>query len=125
MPVMQTMLNELNHKFGKDQISALSAERDKFAPGKKLVGALIAGGTPLEPAFKAYLGKLPGAIHETLRSVIHHALSTNPPTQITFAWAPGYDYEITVWQAPDTVQTKGGITLLLKSRYPDDKHPLS
>ena len=125
MPVMQTMLVELNCKFARDQIGATAAKKDMFAPGQKLVGALIAGGTPLEPAFKDYLAKLPGAIHETLRSVIHHALSAEPPTQITFAWAPGYDYEITVWQAPDTARTKGGITLLLKSRYPDDKHPIS
>jgi hypothetical protein len=125
MPVMQTVLNELNAKFGKDNIGALAANRANYAPGQTLTGALAAGGTPLQPAFKAYFAQLPGAIHETLRSVIHHALSTTPPTQITFAWAPGYDYEVTVWQAPDTAQTKGGITLLLKSRYPDDKHPLS
>ena len=125
MPVMQTMLHELNHKFGRDQIQATAARKDMYAPGQQIVGALIAGGTPLAPAFKDYLAQLPGAIHETLRSVIHHALSTTPPTHITFAWAPAYDYEITVWQAPDTRHTKGGITLLIKSRYPDDKHPLS
>jgi hypothetical protein len=122
---MQTVLNELNGRFGRDQIGATAAKKAMYAPGQKLTGALAAGGTPLEPAFQAYLAQLPGAIHETVRSVIHHALSTEPPTQITFAWAPGYDYEVTVWQAPDTARTKGGITLLLKSRYPDDKHPLS
>jgi hypothetical protein len=125
MPVMQTMLNELNRKFAKDQIDAVAAERENYAPGKPLVGALIAGGTPLQRVFKAYFAKLPGAIHETLRGVIYHALSTSPPTQITFAWAPAYDYEVTVWQSPDTKQTKGGITVLVKSRYPDDKHPIS
>jgi hypothetical protein len=31
---------------------------------------------------------------------------------------------MTVWQAPDTKNTKGGITVLLKSRYPSDEHPL-
>jgi len=29
-----------------------------------------------------------------------------------------------VWQAPDTKTTKGGITVLIKSRYPDDAHPI-
>ena len=125
MPVMQTLLNELNGKFAKDQIDATAAKKAMFAPGEKVVGALIAGDTPLAPLFRAYLALLPGAIHETLRGVIYHALSTEPPTQITFAWPPAYDYEITVWQAPDTRHTKGGITLLIKSRYPDDKHPLS
>ena len=124
MPVMQTLLNDLNHKFGKDQIHTTATHKDKYAPGQQVTGALIAGGTPLESVFKGYLGHMPGAIHETLRSVIHHALSTSPPTQITFAWAPAYDWEVTVWQAPDTHHTKGGITLLIKSRYPDDKHPI-
>ena len=124
MPVMQTLLNDLNHKFGKDQIAATATKKDNYAPGQQVTGALISGGTPLEQMFKGYLGHMPGAIHETLRSVIHHALSTSPPTQITFAWAPAYDWEITVWQAPDTRHTKGGITLLIKSRYPDDKHPI-
>jgi hypothetical protein len=125
MPVMQTMLHELNHKFGRDQIKATADKRDLYAPGEQIVGALIAGGTPLAPAFKDYFAQMPGAIHETLRSVIHHALSTSPPTHVTFAWAPAYDWEITVWQAPDTRTTKGGVTLLIKSRYPDHKHPLS
>jgi hypothetical protein len=125
MPVMQTMLHELNHKFGRDHIQDTAALRDNYAPGQKVVGSLIAGGTPLAGVFRDYLGQMPGAIHETLRSVIHYALSTEPPTQITFAWAPAYDWEITVWQAPDTRHTKGGITLLIKSRYPDDKHPIS
>ena len=125
MPIMQTMLCELNCKFSKDQIGATAAKRAMYAPGKKITGALIAAGTPLERAFRTYFSHVPGAIQETLRSVIYHALSTDPPTQITFAWAPSYDYEVTVWQAPDTAQTKGGITLLLKSRYPDDKHPLA
>jgi hypothetical protein len=40
------------------------------------------------------------------------------------SWAPGYDYELSVWQAPDTRTSRGGITVLIKSRYPDDKHPL-
>jgi len=119
MPVMQTMLNELNAKFGKDQIQATAANKDIYAPGQQI------SGTPLASMFKGYFAHMPGAIHESLRSVIHHALSTNPPTQITFAWAPAYDWELTVWQAPDTRHTKGGITLLIKSRYPDDKHPLA
>jgi len=72
-----------------------------------------------------YLNRLPRSMQEAIRSTIYHALSTSPPTQITFAWAAGYDYELTIWDAPDTRQTRGGITILIKSRYPDDPHPLS
>jgi hypothetical protein len=103
-------------------------QRDKFAPGAPLHDALAehgaTPGTPLHRAFREHLRELPGAISETLRATIHHALGTTPPTHITFAWAPSYDHEITVWHAPDTDDTKGGITVLIKSRYPSDNHPL-
>ena len=69
--------------------------------------------------------RAPGGISEALRATIHYALGTTPPTLITFAWAPSYDYEIDIWQAPDTETTKGGITVLFKSRYPDDVHPIA
>jgi hypothetical protein len=129
MPKMQTTLAGLNTAFSENGLPALAADKDKFAPGQPLHTALAAhaatDGTPLHRAVRSHLEKLPGAISETLRATIHHALSTTPPTHITFAWAPGYDHEITVWQAPDTADTKGGITVLIKSRYPDDKHPLA
>lgn len=125
MPMLQTVLNDLNQAFGKDGIARLAISRDAFAPGKQLgAGLVVQKGTPLYDAWQAYLGQLPGSFQETLRSIIHYALSTAPPTQITFAWAPSYDYEVTIWHAPDTAATKGGITVLVKSRYPSDAHPL-
>jgi hypothetical protein len=129
MPKMQTTLAGLNTAFGETGLAATVARRADFAPDAPLHTALArhgaAEGTPLHHALRNHLSSLPGAISETLRATIHHALGTNPPTHITFAWAPGYDHEITVWQAPDTKDTKGGITVLIKSRYPDDKHPLA
>ena len=44
---------------------------------------------------------------------------------VTFAWAPGYDYRLSVWDVSSTATTKGGITLLVETRYPDDPHPIS
>jgi hypothetical protein len=55
-------------------------------------------------------------------SVIRSAVARSMP--ITFAWAPGYDYELSVWDVADTADTAGGITVLLRSRYPADPHPL-
>lgn len=126
MPMMQTFLGELNKHFAADRIQAFAAERRQhFAPGKGLDLAFLAeAGTPLHRAWRSYLEKIPPSISESLRAVIHTALATEPPTPLTFAWAPGYDYELTIWQAPDTEQTRGGITLLIKSRYPADRHPL-
>jgi hypothetical protein len=125
MPVLQTMLCELNVHMGKDKIKEFAKRKDMFAPGKEPDYSFLMAEHPRAvDAWHKHLGNMPLGIRTGLRAIIHHALSTEPPTQITFAWAPGYDYEMTVWQAPDTKNTKGGITVLLKSRYPADTHPL-
>jgi hypothetical protein len=67
---------------------------------------------------------VPQIFHEQVRSAIHHALTASPPIPITFAWAPAYDHEVSLWQAPDTKLTNGGITVVVKGRYPVDTHPL-
>jgi len=128
MPRLQFLVGELNDAFRESRVDELAARSSEFAPGKPLNEALAAvvakPRTVKHRTFRTYLGKLPGSISEALRSTIHYALQTDPPTLVTFAWAPAYDYEITVWQAPDTSETRGGITVLLKSRYPTDRHPI-
>lgn len=128
MPKMQTALAGLNHAFSRRHIDDLARRRQMFAPGQAL-NTVIAdlgadGDAVMHRKLAAYIAKLPGGLGEALRAAIYDALGTSPPTTITFAWAPHYDYELTLWQAPDAEDTKGGITVLLKSRYPDDRHPL-
>jgi hypothetical protein len=126
MPALQSVAVEINHAFSKREINKLVAIREKFAPGKPLdTSMFVKKGTPLYKAWSEYVSSLPESFQDMLRGVIYHALSTKPATQITFAWAPGYDYELSMWHAPDTRATKGGITVLIKSRYPSDTHPLS
>jgi hypothetical protein len=126
MPGLQTTLSELNRAFGREDIKTLVANRDAFAPGKPFAaGVVIKEGTPLHKAWTDYLNMMPKSMQVAQQAVIYYALGTRPPTLITFAWAPSYDWELTIWQAPDTDATPGGITILLKSRYPGDEHPLS
>ncbi len=129
MPRFQTMLIELNAAFRESEVPKLAANSAIFAHGQSVADALsglvATPGTVEHRAFRSYLGQLPGSVSEALRATIHHALSTSPPTLVTFAWAPSYDYELTCWQAPDTHETRGGITVLINSRYPADKHPLA
>ncbi|MBS0411862.1 MAG: hypothetical protein JSR86_18230 [Proteobacteria bacterium] len=125
MPMMQALVGELNARFTKDRIHDLVRRIEMFAPGQRLNPDLVAEpGTVLHRALRSFFHRMPDTFHESLHAIIRTALSTSPPTEVTFAWAPGYDYELTLWQAPDTQLTRGGITVLLKSRYPDDKHPL-
>lgn len=125
MPAMQTILGELNRLFSRDHIRKTARLAARFAPGRPLDVSFAAPKTsPLGSSLQAYFDALPAGIREVLRAVIHHALTAKTPTPITFAWAPGYDAELTIWDAPDTTATKGGITVLLKSRYPGDAHPV-
>jgi hypothetical protein len=125
MPGLQTILGQLNTAFGRDGIGELATKREMYGPGKSIAtGIIVHSKMALHKDWTRYLKGIPPSMQEALRAIIYQALSTTPPTQITFAWAPGYDYELTVWHAPDTHATRGGITVLLKSRYPDDKHPL-
>ncbi len=124
MSGLQTVLANLNIAFSRENIGRIAEKREAFAPGKPLAaGVVIREGTRLHELWVEYLGRIPASFQEVFRSVVYHALSTEPPTPIVFAWAPGYDYEFTMWYAPDTPPTKGGITILLKSRYPTDEHP--
>jgi hypothetical protein len=126
MPMLQTMLGELNVHMGREKIRELAKRKEMFAPGTDPdYGFLLESQPRLVSAWQSYLKEIPPAVRAGLRAVIHQALSTEPPTQVTFAWAPGYDWELNVWQAPDTRATKGGVTVLIKSRYPDDAHPIS
>ena len=125
MPMLQTYLAHLNREFGADRINQFKAERQQhFAPGRALDLAFLGEEkTPLGRAWASHFQKIPDSIREAVRGVIHAALSADPPVPVTFAWAPGYDFELNVWHAPDTDMTRGGITVLVKTRYPSDPHP--
>jgi len=126
MSALQTVLIKLNREFNDDNIGRFAQSAEMFAPGKRLdIGFLVPTNTPLYRAWKSYMKTVPEVFQETVRSVLYHALTTEPPTGVTMAWAPGYDHEVTVWQAPDSNTTKGGITVLIKGRYPGDTHPLA
>jgi hypothetical protein len=72
-----------------------------------------------------YLNGMPRAIEAAIRGVLLANLAEGDNRRpITFAWVPAYDWEVTVWDVADA-RSRGGITVLLGSRYPDDEHPLS
>ena len=122
MPAMQTMVTRLNQLSQREQLQAL--EPRLFEPGTRLSDAVRELGLD-DLDLASYLDELPIGIHEAIRAVIHSALTRKERQPMTFAWAPGYDYELSVWDVSATRETRGGITVLLRSRYPGDPHPLS
>lgn len=127
MPMLQFMLGRLNRRFSGYELLETKVRREMWAPGRSLSQVAREARTAppeLLNSWAMFLDTMPVAIQETIRAVAYAALSADPPVEVTFAWAPSYDFEVTVWQAPDTNTTKGGITLLVRSRYPDDRHPI-
>jgi hypothetical protein len=118
MPGFARNVAELNRRFHPDNIEEFSQNREAFEPGRKLDASVILDAeAPGRRRFQHFLDQFPDAMHDAVRNLIHGALSSTPPVPITFAWAPGYDYEMTIWQA------ECGITVLFKTRYPSDPRP--
>lgn len=116
-------LGELNAAFGGAQPTVEPGFQAQFGPGQDLGAALqsIVGGKgpELSTALGLFMAAMPGSMRETLRTVIHYALTSDPPMLLNFSWAPGYDFEMTIWEIPEPAPARSAITILLKSRYPD------
>jgi hypothetical protein len=124
---MQTAVSAMNTTFGAEQIGEVSPE--PFAPGSDGAGSLSeafrAVGVDLGDATAAYIDTWPSALQASVKAAVFENLSRAGRVPITFAWAPGYDFEVTMWDVRDSSETVGGMTILFKSRYPDDTHPLT
>ena len=117
MPALQVTFCDLNVRLGPDAIKGLSP--DLFAEGQLLSAALPDDLQSLGFALDA----LPTGIHEAIRACLKDAVQREMP--VTIAWAPGYDYRLSLWDVSSTDQTQGGVTMLVETRYPDDGHPIN
>jgi hypothetical protein len=115
------VLGELNAAFGGKTPLMNADHSPAFASGQPLGPALanVLQDEELKYLLNAYIGMLPGSFQESLRSIIHYALSQDPQVLLNFAWAPGYDFEMSIWEMVEPAPAQNGITILLKGRYPD------
>ena len=115
------VLGELNAAFGGKHPTVSTEHFKAFSPGAELgpalLGVMDSKHEELNGLLNAYVSMMPRGFQETLRAIIYHALSSEPRVLLNFSWAPGYDFEITLWDAPC------GITVLIRSRYPADAEP--
>ena len=119
MPWMQRLLGQLNDRFKYENLPALVEQREVFGPEGDWVGRLHALGAP--NAFTQYLAAFPRGLREMLRALVYENLGRGDAVlPVTFAWAPAYDYEIQAWECPGNLGSLGGITVLIRSRYPSD-----
>ena len=123
MPRMQTAVTALNVAFGAERIG--DVDPATFTPGDgTLSAAFVEAGVDLEDETQRYIDGWPSGIQAAVRATLHENLAREGRVPVTFAWAPGYDFEVTIWDVRDSTETAGGITVLFKSRYPSDPHPL-
>lgn len=128
MPALQVAMGPLNARFGPAHVGDLELNPvDAFAEGVHLADLVREADDDDFPreAVASFLQEMPTAIHEAIRAVIRADLKREKPLPITFAWQPGYDWELTVNDVSSTDETAGGITIIVRSRYPKDTHPLA
>ena len=144
MPLFQVAIGHLNRMFGIPEF--LERNRpvllDLFRPSDHPEGTpdrlvettllLLGDESPLGEGLKdvdiGRIARLVGATTARAFSRLSEPLCTatfsvKSRDGMTFAWAPGYDYEVTVWESPPTAASPGWITVLIKTRYPSDPHP--
>jgi hypothetical protein len=120
MPFMQAMAKRANAELTKEGLAALPP--DTFAEPGSLVPALVRIGVVEEGSAEAqYLEDFPSGLKEAVRALLHDNLSADQPLDVTVAWMPGYDDEISLAQVANNVRSEGGITILVRSRYPGDR----
>lgn len=137
MPAMQVALSHLNRMLGDldllvEHREALLALFDPDADLEHTLDELLGEGSPLGQAVQGVevgtvvdvLRRLPPTIRDAQRAVVYKNLEREEPYGMTFAWAPAYDHEVTVWESPPTEVSVGWVTVLLKGRYPTDIQPV-
>ena len=117
MPLFQAMAERANHAFNRHNIGSIDASALATESFGEAAGKLgIAASAPE----RAFLETFPPAIQEALRAALRSALQRTPRLPVTFAWAPGYDFELLISEAKTVGGSIGGITLFVRTRYPGD-----
>jgi hypothetical protein len=125
MPFAQVLCSYLNETFGPGEVDSRLEERLRGGEDlAELAGHLLADVPDrVRGRLVRYLSDMPSAMEAALKGVLVSNLDEDKRRPVTFAWAPGYDWEMTVWDVADG-ETRGGITVLVRSRYPDDPSPV-
>ena len=121
MPAFETMFNELvvtlRDPVKVAQLRGLLEDGVSLADIADQLGLLEHGGQ------KAFIATVPASMQAAILAVTRENLSRVEPKQMMFTWAPGYDWELHVWESTASTVSEGGITVQVRSRYPGDAHP--
>jgi hypothetical protein len=124
MPFLQVFCSHLNESFGPGEVDESLAAR-LHDPEHRLADAVEAFelAPDLQAALREHLLKMPRAMEAALKALLVANVDEYDRRPITFAWMPGYDWELTISDVADA-QTRGGVTVLVRSRYPSHPSPV-
>lgn len=121
MPAFETMFNELVVRLRepdtRDAIRQLLSDRTSLADIADQLGLVTHSGQ------KRFIDSAPASIQAAILAIAEDNLARDQPKQMMFTWAPGYDWELRVWESTSSTVSEGGITVQVRSRYPGDPHP--
>ena len=115
MPKIVRIAEWANVIFNRENIYSLNPEA--LAPGKTLIEAMETLGLSLTSDEMEYVSSVPAAQQEAILAALHSAVNRERRLPVTMAWAPGYDFELTVWEAAGTDDHAGAMTVLLRSPH--------
>ena len=124
MPWLQQVAERANMIFGRDNIKSI--DLGALEPGTRLSELArrldIADADPARAdAEAAYLDGWPDGLQEAIRGALFSAVNRESRLPVTIAWSPGYDYEVTITESVGVDGSSGGMTIILRSRYPGDR----
>ena len=101
-----------NRRYSRENIAKFNPEA--LALGRTLVAAIESLGLSLTGEEIEFVSSLPAGQQEAMRAALYSAASRGVPA--TLAWAPGYDNELTIWEASGA-SGAGAMTILLRTPY--------
>ena len=122
MPFAEKMFPRLNRRLTYDTVHELPPE--PFERDEGLSGALRDLGVIERDAEAAFVDQMPLSMQAAALAIVRTNLKRDRPKQMIVSWAPGYDWEMRVWETGSTGESEGGITIQVFSRYPSDAHPV-
>jgi hypothetical protein len=126
VPILQRLLERANVQFASDRISELDPEAfvvhgvatpDALADCATTLG--IARTDPERRVLRSCPIGLQVAILATAHSAVTRSRSGSAPVPITFNWLSGYDFELTIFEARKGRDSWGGVSIVLRTPYPD------
>ena len=124
MPYMQMALVSLNAA-GADGFAAFDAAGLVYDPAEQRLGDVLQRLVPdVDDRIVEFVNTFPSGVQAAILGCLAANAARDVRLPVTFAWAPGYDYSVQIWDVASTRDSTGGITILVTSRYPGDTHPL-